>query len=169
MPETAVPRMGMVIFSFALIEKEPNSCNIRLALEAERVDRQHGPFVKVSQWEVALKLASDGVELRHVVQLPADRSTLPAHAHDKKDDREGRVHRLRSSHELDRLRKTFAPTMVQGSDPASGLCRQTSGNRSKGKWWEASSFLIKKGGRGVTCAHPVHLIHITYILKPLFD
>jgi hypothetical protein len=66
----------MVIFSFALIEKEPNSCNIRLALEAERVDRQHGPFVKVSQWEVALKLASDGVELRHVVQLPADGSYL---------------------------------------------------------------------------------------------
>lgn len=62
--------VGMVAFSFALREHEPNPCNIRLAKAVERiVDGEHTKTV-VAQWEVALQLATD----RYPVALTVDPS-----------------------------------------------------------------------------------------------
>ena len=70
---------GIVVFSFALRseEEEPNPCNKRLALAAERVIASQGSGATVvAQWEVARKLEPDGYALNHVVNLPADGSYL---------------------------------------------------------------------------------------------
>jgi len=50
-------KAGIVAFSFALGEKEPNPCNRRLACEVDRIARklreENKEVVIVSQWEVA--------------------------------------------------------------------------------------------------------------------
>lgn len=59
---------GMIIYSFALSEKEPNPCNQKLAEEAKRIAEKekrnsNGNEIKVAaQWETALGLKNLRIE-----------------------------------------------------------------------------------------------------------
>ncbi|MFA5197410.1 MAG: hypothetical protein WC437_03205 [Patescibacteria group bacterium] len=71
--------LGMVVCSFALREdsQEPNPCNIRLAEAVERIlEKATEEIHIVSQWEVAKKLKSDGVNPTLVVEPFLDGSYL---------------------------------------------------------------------------------------------
>lgn len=55
-------RVGIVAFSFALRDEEPNPCNIRLAEEVRRAAKRFldpDPVI-VCQWEVGIALVEDG-------------------------------------------------------------------------------------------------------------
>jgi hypothetical protein len=59
---------GLVAFSFALGAKEPNPCNMRLALAVKRIiDAEEGRILIVAQWEVALALEQCGVKAHHTI------------------------------------------------------------------------------------------------------
>lgn len=63
---------GMIVFSFALREREPNPCNIRLARAAERIifkeEFKEEDIVVVAQRTVSLALHERLVSIDHVVQ-----------------------------------------------------------------------------------------------------
>ena len=53
---------GMIIFSYALSEEEPNPCNQKIAAEAKRILAQENDEIKVvAQWEAALGLKEIGL------------------------------------------------------------------------------------------------------------
>lgn len=60
---------GMIVFSFALRDKEPNPCNVRLAKAAKRIlDKSGEPVMIVARRATALALQKIGVPAVHVIQ-----------------------------------------------------------------------------------------------------
>lgn len=53
-------RVGIVAFSFALREEEPNPCNIRLAKEVKKAVSRYPDALIVCQWEVGIAVAEGG-------------------------------------------------------------------------------------------------------------
>lgn len=64
-------KQGLVVFSFALRDEEPNPCNVRLADAVRRILRIEANTIVIAQWEVALRLREYGVTVDHVVN-PGD-------------------------------------------------------------------------------------------------
>ena len=61
---------GMIVYSFALRDREPNPCNILLAQAARRIidgQEESDTLVVVAQRTVALALRQLGVSIEHVV------------------------------------------------------------------------------------------------------
>jgi hypothetical protein len=66
---------GLIAYSFALTEHEPNRCNRRLAEAVRRIVKEEdGEVVVVAQWEITRALRPDEYALS--VELPADGSYL---------------------------------------------------------------------------------------------
>ena len=70
-------KRGIVAFSFAQENVEPNPCNCRLAEAVERIaEAEIDEPVIVSQWEISIKLLKDGIKVAHVVEPFLDGSYL---------------------------------------------------------------------------------------------
>jgi hypothetical protein len=66
---------GLIAYSFALTEHEPNRCNRKLAEAVRRIVKEEdGKVVVVAQWEIARALERDEYALS--VELPDDGSYL---------------------------------------------------------------------------------------------
>lgn len=69
-------KIAIVAFSYALREKEPNPCNVRIARIVERIFAEltsEGYTVyTVVQWEIALQLLEDGFPVNHIVHPQKD-------------------------------------------------------------------------------------------------
>lgn len=77
--EASTVSRAVVAFSFGSRDErhEPNPCNQRLALAAERIiNDELGNLLLISQWEVAEQLESDGLHVDHVIRYPSDSGYL---------------------------------------------------------------------------------------------
>lgn len=68
--------IGLVAFSFALREHEPNPCNIRLAKAVMGIVAEKPTVAIVAQWEVARQLERDHYSVALTVEPPSDGSYL---------------------------------------------------------------------------------------------
>lgn len=80
-PNYLPDQIGLVAFSFALRENEPNPCNQRLGSAVSRiVSLETVPVAVVAQWEIASALEGTNVEVLHTVDLAGDGSYLDSAA-----------------------------------------------------------------------------------------